>query len=229
MQGKRLKYPQWGLGDVAGALLGSLVVSAFAGVIMMVLGIDPMHGWALIFTLTLPWLPLVGYPLVATKYKGNGLKIDLGLTITKEKLHLGVLGGLGSLLAAGLAGVVSIKIFGPITSAAGEAGKNEHGLVAVFFAILVMSAGPLVEEIVFRGLLLGSLLKREMAPLLAVVVSSGVFAIFHFEPKRMLILFAAGLVMGEVRRRTGSTLASTVTHMVNNAPAAVALLIGAFN
>ena len=229
LQGRVLKYPNWGLGDVVGTLLAGVVIGAFAGVIMMVLGVDPMHGWALILTLTLPWLGYIFYPLVATKYKGNGLRIDLGLSLTKQQLRLGVAGGFCSLLVAGLAGLLSTKLFGPITSAAGEAGMHEHGLVAVTFALLVMTAGPLVEEIVFRGLLLGSLLKREMAPALSLVISAGVFSIVHFEPKRLLILFGAGLVMGEVRRRTGSTAASTITHMINNAPAAIALMFGAFN
>ncbi len=229
LKGKILKYPQWGLGDVAGTLLAGLVVGAFAGVIMMVLRVDPMHGWALILSLTLPWLAYVLYPAMATKYKGNGLRIDLGLSITPAQVRLGIVGGLCSLAAAALAGLLSTKLFGPITSAAGDAGLNEHGLVAITFAVLVMTAGPLVEEIVFRGLLLGSLLKREMAPTLALIVSAGIFSLAHFEPKRLLILFAAGLVMGEVRRRTGSTAASTITHIVNNTPAAITLIIGAFN
>lgn len=229
LQGKSLKYPNWGLGDVVGTLLAGTVIGAFAGVIMMVLRVDPMHGWALILTLTLPWLGYVFYPLVATKYKGNGLRIDLGLSLTKQQLRLGVVGGVCSLIVAGISGLVSTKLFGPITSAAGEAGSHEHGLPGFTFAVLVMSVGPLVEEIVFRGMLLGSLLKREMAPVFAVVISAAVFSIAHFEPKRFLILFAAGLVMGEVRRRTGSTAASTVTHIVNNAPAAIALMFSAFN
>jgi len=229
LQGKSLKYPHWGLGDAFGTLLAGLVVSAFAGVIMMALGIDPKHNWPLILSLTLPWLAYVVYPLIAAKYKGNGIRIDLGLELTKPQLRLGILGGLCSLAVAALAAVVSTKLFGPISSTAGDAGQNEHGLVAIVFALLVMTAGPLVEEIVFRGMLLGSLLKREMAPILALVVSSGVFAIAHFEPKRFMILFSAGLVMGEVRRRTGSTAASAITHMVNNAPAAIVLMFGAFS
>jgi len=228
-KGKILKYPYWGLGDVVGTLLAGLVVGAFAGVIMMVLRVDPMHGWALILTLTLPWLAYVIYPIMTTKYKGNGLRIDLGLSLTPAQLRIGIVGGLGSLLAAGLAALLSTKLFGPITSTAGVAGQHEHGIVAITFAVLVMTAGPLVEEIVFRGLLLGSLLKREMAPHLALVISAGIFSIAHFEPTRLLILFAGGLVMGEVRRRTGSTGASAVSHMINNAPGAIALLVGAFN
>jgi len=229
LQGRPLKYPNWGLGDAFGALLAGTVIGAFAGVIMMVAGVDSMHGWALIGTLTLPWLAYVLYPMFATKYKGNVLRIDLGLSLTRPQLRLAIVGGLCSLAAAGLAALLSTKLWGPITSTAGEAGLHEHGLVAIVFGLLVMTAGPLVEEIVFRGLLLGSLLKREMAPFLALAVSAGVFSLAHFEPKRFLILFAAGLVMGEVRRRTGSTAASAISHMINNAPAALALMFGAFN
>ena len=227
--GRTLKYPYWGLGDFTGTLIATIVVGAFASVIMLLLRIDPKHGWPLVLTLVLPWIPMFLYPLVATKYKGNGLDVDLAVTDARSHLRIGIAAGVLCLILSGATAWVSVKMFGPISSAAGDAASKEHGLVRVVFAILAMSVGPLVEEIVFRGMLLGSLLKREMAPWLAVLISALAFSAFHFEPKRILILLVGGLVLAAVRLRTGSTGASAIAHAVNNAPAAIALILGAFH
>lgn len=172
---------------------------------------------------------MVCYPVLATKYKGNGLDIDLGISDAPNHVRTGLAAGVLCLILSGATAWVSVKLFGPISSAAGDAASKEHGLVRIVFAILAMSIGPLVEEIVFRGMLLGSLLKREMAPWLAVLISALAFSAFHFEPKRILILLVAGLVLAGVRIRTGSTGASAIAHAVNNAPAAIALIFGAFH
>ena len=229
LSGRKLKYPYWGVGDFVGTIVAALVVGAFASVIMLTLRIDAKHGWPLILTLVLPWIPMLAYLAVTTKYKGNGIDIDLGISDAAKHVRIGIAGGIVCLIAAAIAGWVSVKLFGPISSAAGDAGSKEHGVVRIAFALLAMTVGPLVEELVFRGMLLGSLLKRELAPWLAVLVSALAFAIFHFEPKRILILVTAGIVLAVVRLRTGSTGASAIAHAVNNAPAAIALMFGAFH
>ena len=94
----------------------------------------------------------------------------------------------------------------------------------VVFALLALIGAPIVEEIAFRGMLFGSLTKSHFTPLMASLISSGVFALFHFEPKRFLVLFVVGAVLGEARRRSGSTLASVVAHAINNAPGVLSLL-----
>lgn len=225
----KLKYPNWGLGDLAGTLIATIVIGAFVGVFMLAGHVDPKHGWALILTLSTPWVPMVLYPTVATHYKGNGIRIDFGLTLNRQQIRLGVFAGIACLGLASATGWVSTKIFGPISSAAGDLGSKEHGLVRVVFALLVVLGAPVVEEIVFRGLLLGSLLKREMETWLALVISALGFSLFHFEPKRFLILFVSGLVLGLVRIKSGSTAASTVAHAVNNLPGALVLLFGTFH
>jgi membrane protease YdiL (CAAX protease family) len=85
---------------------------------------------------------------------------------------------------------------------------------------------PVVEEIAFRGLLYTALCKRGTSAHIASLVSALAFAGIHAEPARLVILVALGLVLGEVRRRTGSTAAAIVTHVMNNIPAAVVLLVG---
>jgi len=90
-----------------------------------------------------------------------------------------------------------------------------------------MFGAPIVEEIAFRGMLYGALAKAHINEHLVVLITALVFALFHFEPKRFLILFVIGIILGEVRRRTGSTSAAIVAHVVNNAPAAIFTLVSA--
>jgi membrane protease YdiL (CAAX protease family) len=76
-------------------------------------------------------------------------------------------------------------------------------------------------------MLFGALAKAHVNEHLVVVITALVFALFHFEPKRFVILFVIGMILGEVRRRTGSTSAAIVAHVVNNTPAALYILVTA--
>jgi len=98
---------------------------------------------------------------------------------------------------------------------------------AAFLLSLALLAGlaPLVEELVFRGLLYGWLESRWGAGL-AFIVSSLAFAAAHVEPAHALLVLPLGLLFGWLRWRTGSLWPSLVAHMANNglAVAAAALL-----
>jgi len=212
------------MGDVLISLLGTITFATLVSLGLSKSHIDPEHGWGLIIALTSPWLFLAGWPVVATALKGNGAAIDFGLVMHRPHIRLGVLAGLASLGLASLTALVSVKLFGPISSSAGDLGKQQHGIVLVLFALCALIGAPIVEEIAFRGMLFGALTKSHFTPLVASLISAGVFALFHFEPKRFLVLFVIGAVLGEARRRSGSTLTSVVAHIVNNAPAVVSLL-----
>ena len=222
--GNQLRIPRWGMGDVLISLLGTITFAAFVRLGLSKSHIDPEHGWGLIVAFTVPWICLAGWPVVAAALKGNGASIDLGLSRHVPHIRLGVLAGLASLAFAALAALLTQKLLGPISSSAGDVGMQQHGLVLLVFAFLALFGAPIVEEIAFRGMLFGALTKSHFTPLVASLISAGVFALFHFEPKRFLVLFVIGAVLGEARRRSGSTLTSIVAHIVNNAPAVVSLL-----
>ena len=222
--GIRLRIPSWGMGDVLISLLGTLTFAAVVSLLLVASHVDPEHGWGLIVAFTSPWVFLAGWPIVATKFKGNGAAIDFGLVVHAPHIRLGVVAGLASLGLASVAAFLTVQVFGPISSSAGDVAKEQHGITLVLFALFALIGAPLVEEIAFRGMLFGALTKSSFTPLVASLISAGVFALFHFEPKRFFVLFVIGAVLGEARRRSGSTLTSVVAHMVNNAPAVVSLL-----
>jgi hypothetical protein len=226
-RGEELKIPTWGMGDAIIALLGAIGLSLIVGLVLMSQNIDPENGWGLLIAFSSPWIALAGWPIVAATLKGNGPKLDFGLTAPRTHLRLGFVAGLASLLTASLIAVVVTRFTGPISSSAGDIGLNQTGIVLVLFVLMAMFAAPIVEEIAFRGLLYGALAKAHINEYLVVFITAVVFALFHFEPKRFFILLVIGLILGELRRRTGSTSAAIVAHIVNNAPAAVFILVSA--
>ena len=94
---------------------------------------------------------------------------------------------------------------------------------ALFAASLLAMAGlaPLVEELIFRGLLYGWLAGR-WGTLIAWLVSSLAFAAAHIEWKHIILVLPLGLWFGWLRRRTGSLWPSLVSHIVNNGIAVTA-------
>lgn len=94
---------------------------------------------------------------------------------------------------------------------------------AAFLITLFLLAGlaPLVEELVFRGLLYGWLESRWGSGL-AFVVSSLAFAAAHVEPAHAVLVLPLGLMFGLLRWRTRSLWPSLVAHMANNGMAVAA-------
>jgi membrane protease YdiL (CAAX protease family) len=81
----------------------------------------------------------------------------------------------------------------------------------LLYAILV----PLLEEVVFRGLIYGRL-RRGMPMIVATLVTSAIFGICHGSPLWMLYAFFIGLVMNYARIMSGSILASFMVHFAIN-------------
>ena len=81
----------------------------------------------------------------------------------------------------------------------------------------------LVEELIFRGAVLGGL--RKYGDGFAVVASAFLFAVFHGNLPQAIFAFICGLVMGFAVVRTGSIWAGVAIHAVNNAYAAIATLM----
>ena len=226
-RGEDLKIPTWGMGDAIISLVGAIGLSLVISLALMSQNIDPENGWGLIIAFSAPWLMMAGWPILATTIKGNGPKIDLGLIAPRTHLRLGFAAGLASLAVASVVAWIVTRFTGPISSTAGDVGVNQTGFVLVLFVLMAMFGAPIVEEIGFRGLLYGALAKAHVNEHIVVAITALVFALFHFEPKRFIILFAIGMILGEVRRRTGSTSAAIVAHIVNNTPAALYILVTA--
>ncbi len=83
---------------------------------------------------------------------------------------------------------------------------------------------PLWEEVIFRGLFFGLLMSR-WGTLVALVVTSLVFAGYHFSLTAFLPLFCVGMALGYVYSRTRSIYFAILAHAIFNG---VNLLMEAF-
>jgi uncharacterized protein len=90
------------------------------------------------------------------------------------------------------------------------------GAAVVVLVIVVVGGAPIVEELVYRGLLQGSFVAR-ISELPALLASASWFAVIHFRPVEYPGLFVAGLVFGMCAITTGRLGMSIVTHAAFNA------------
>ncbi|MDO4160590.1 MAG: type II CAAX endopeptidase family protein [Prevotellaceae bacterium] len=88
--------------------------------------------------------------------------------------------------------------------------SNQYG----YFTICLFA--PLVEELIFRGAILKSLLGSIRKPWVAIVLSAVIFAVAHANPAQMPHAFLISILLGWMYYRTGSILPGVVLHWVNN-------------
>ena len=89
---------------------------------------------------------------------------------------------------------------------------------AVCFAFLGHVLLPaLTEEYFYRGAILPGLLSAGCGGRLSVCVSAVLFSAAHSSPAQMLTAFAAGLILGELGRRSRSFLPTAAVHLTYNA------------
>jgi membrane protease YdiL (CAAX protease family) len=102
-------------------------------------------------------------------------------------------------------------------------GDPTHIVVTVFLGCV---AAPLVEETLFRGLLLESL--RPRGKLVAILVSAGAFAVWHFMPASLVYYAALGAALGGLYLKRGLAC-SIAAHVGFNSVltiAAISMVLG---
>ena len=82
-----------------------------------------------------------------------------------------------------------------------------------FIATVIMA--PLMEEILFRGMILGTL-KKEMHPWIAIVISSVIFGAAHGTAIGIMYATGLGIMMGWLCVKFNSILPSLIFHMAYN-------------
>ena len=225
--GRRLRPTRWSAWDALWAVLLALVIGNAVAVAVLASGGSLTGGWVLV-AVAAPWLGLAGWPLLVTRWRGNGVVIDLGWRFRPGDWGWGLVGGVAAFAAGLLGGLVSLWLFGDFTSAAGEQAEELAStggpVLVLLFALMVAVGAPIAEELAFRGLLFAGLAKRGVRPWLTVLVTAVAFSLLHFEPRRLLVLLGIGIVLGVVRWRTRSLGAAIVAHGVNNLPGALGIL-----
>ncbi|OKI14681.1 hypothetical protein A6A08_12995 [Nocardiopsis sp. TSRI0078] len=145
-----------------------------------------------------------------------GLVLWIPLAILSAALSTGI-----TLGAASLLGVEDTGDSAPSASSGLVADLPLPAGLTIVLGTAVLF--PLLEEIVFRGMLHGAL-SRRVAPWAAVALSALVFSLVHVAPLLMPYTLVLGLWLGWLHRRYESIVPSIVLHCCNNALVSVIAL-----
>lgn len=238
------RYPawlRWGLGDFWIATGIFLLVGVVLGAVAVIddtaalttdseREIDVSTSW-LPFLIALPAVVQVCYVVWVVGRKGRGVSADLAARFKSVDLGIGAaLFVVGGAVAAVLAFAME-QLFGITPSAAvadliEDSDSTTGGISGwiMLMAVLVALVIPVIEEIVYRGLLWSALEKRGMGETAVLIVSSLMFAAIHLEPARFPILFVLGIALGYGRIRTGRLGPCVTAHICLNSVGMIALL-----
>ncbi len=82
--------------------------------------------------------------------------------------------------------------------------------------LAITIAGPILEEMLFRGAIEGYMLQKGMRPIVAILLSALIFGLIHMNPAQIPFAFFLGIVFGWLYYRTGSLIPAILGHILNN-------------
>lgn len=228
--------PSWGLGEVllgfATAQLGARLVST---AVLSASGysvdeIDQLPLSLVALTQVGLWAGLLGIPWVATRLKGQGLVVDLGLRFRGSDLWRG--GLLGALLQVPVLPLLYWPLLSLLDRDPAELAEpaesltdRADGALGVLLLVLIVGVGaPIIEEIFYRGLFMRALRKRGMGPALSIAITSVVFGLSHGQLLQLPALILAGVLFGVLAHRAGRLGPAIVAHVAFNMVTVVSLL-----
>lgn len=168
------------------------------------------------------WIPfLVGLVVLSRRRGGSSIRDDYRLRFRAVDL-VGVPVGLAAQL------VVIPLLYWPLSQwfpgafdsekvdeRATQLWDRAHGGWVVVLVLVVAVGAPLVEELVYRGVIQQSLEGR-LNDAVALVLSAAFFALIHLQPVELPGLFVAGLAFGLCWQRSGRIACPMLAHMAFN-------------
>lgn len=216
--------------------LVSLVSGAIAAAIVLATtgvgadGYDDLSlGWIAVAQLGV-WLGLLGTPWILARATGNGMRREFGLRARWSDLLVG--GGWGMLGQFAIIWIVYLPMqwLTDVTQeeiaepARNMADRASDPVGVVLLALIVGIGAPIVEEIFYRGLLQGSLV-RLLGARWGIALASLAFGLVHFQLLQLPALTLIGAVFGILAHRFGRLGPAIAAHMVFNMTAVISLLV----
>lgn len=228
-----LPVANWHYWEVVVVFFGGTIASLLVAVLVVAAGADPLapipfsavFGAQAIGSFALAWY--------LSRTRGSGsLVADTGLIISGSDWW-GVPAGMGLQIAIAIATapiIVWLWPDGPPSQSVAEVAESSETVMEQILVLAVVAVGaPIIEEMIFRGMLL-SILTRSLSRWPAILVSAGVFAAIHlFDPNAVAVipgLFILGIVLGWVAIRRGDLSLAIPLHSGINLLAAIMLLYG---
>jgi membrane protease YdiL (CAAX protease family) len=96
-------------------------------------------------------------------------------------------------------------------------------IISVFVAAVLIA--PIIEELLFRGLLQSTLRSLGYGPWVSIAIGSFFFILFHAAPSHWPALFVLSMSLGYSYERSGSLLRPIFIHAIFNATSVVVTLL----
>ena len=170
----------------------------------------------------LKWTIVLGYMLIAILFFGKRY-VELSFGRIERRMVWPVI-GMSVLIAASQAFVLfsALSLFGTDFLYQGEDLERRQQLFSgIAGALYCCVMGPIIEEIGFRGIFLGGLLKTRCRPWIAILISAVVCALFHGFGAQFVTALLFGILVGWLYWRTGSIIPSIIIHIANNSLTAI--------
>ncbi|MCW9134423.1 CPBP family intramembrane metalloprotease [Bacillus paramycoides] len=129
-----------------------------------------------------------------------------------------------ALFSQSIAGMIEMRLLGITPGSENTARLMDIARTTPWFLIVISIIGPILEEIVFRKILFGTLYKK-FNFFIAAIISSLVFAAIHFDFTHLLVYTSMGLVFAFLYVKTKRIIVPIAAHVAMNTLVAVAQVV----
>jgi uncharacterized protein len=201
-------------------------------------GLSVPPAWVVVSELVGLWIGFLSAVVAASRLRGTGSLVrDMGLRFRPVDVVIGPLVGLAGQFVLVPLLYLPIEHADPsvqhdLSKPAERLTGGFHGGNLVIIGVLTVLVVPVIEELLFRGLVLRSLLRvarplgRVLGPAVAIVVTGVLFGLAHFEPLQLLGLAAFGAVLAFMAYRLGRLGAGIFAHATFNLVAILTIAFG---
>lgn len=135
---------------------------------------------------------------------------------TKDILYHAVAAAvIAACISIALNNIISMTPLVTLSAGYQEANANFYGSTLVLELISSAIMTPILEELVFRGIIFGRL-KTMIPKIPAIIVSALIFAAVHFNVVQFIYAFLLGLVLAILMEEAGHVYPAVVGHMAAN-------------
>ena len=216
------RFPTWGdmlavvgiylLATVASSIVMAIIaaVSGGAGSLAERMSSGPMSALSYALSMT---LTIVGVLIYRKLRRGKGKMFRLSMRGFNPML---ILWGFVLVLITGI-------VIEPVLNLFPESFLdllNQMGANGGWSVLMLAVLAPVMEEVLFRGILLDAV-REKYSSGRAIVVSALMFGVIHIIPQQVVNAFVIGLILGFIYVRTDSLWPVIIIHALNNAMAYV--------
>jgi uncharacterized protein len=230
LPGRRWKF--WGTTLWAVAILATFVVVTIAGLFAMVLWLNPdIEGAGDQLSGLLRAKPGVGATVFGAALVGATAVLALAVRMSRVGMreYLGLVWPRARDVGIGFAGLLVIYLaFWLIFLLIGHPpsryvaklyreAQSDGTLPLLLLGVVIVA--PVGEEVLIRGFLYRGWATSRLGPSGAIVLTSVVWTALHTQYEWTILaeIFCIGLLYGSIRRRSGSTVATIMLHVTQNA------------